>query len=324
MRAGHVALAYLAAEAIKLLAYRSQLLVNNSIGMDHNATVTAYENYDQGLKALFIKLKLRTEENMELVDRLGNESPPYSPTHLTVDELEEMEVDNISHIRKQPRLSSPGLGGDPSSFNVGRDYSSQAPRADEQRGLEQRLLEQLNAQSKGVTVIMNDDKIKDLTALTLKDLDAFRNQCRQARKNNSLFSRAKHIPPDSRVRAGINFVLRTNNLISEREADVWDLWDDEAFFDTLRPLVARREANSAIPEPQVQFVTEVDRLRLDITGSFTEVALEQSFYKAARDHNLVGQVEESDTFTKAKRKELQQTMVILFHAAREPPGNLRD
>ena len=139
---------------------------------------------------------------------LGNESPPYSPTHLTVDELEEMEVDNISHIRKQPRLSSPGLGGDPSSFNVGRDYSSQAPRADEQRGLEQRLLEQLNAQSKGVTVIMNDDKIKDLTALTLKDLDAFRNQCRQARKNNSLFSRAKHIPPDSRIRAGINFVLR--------------------------------------------------------------------------------------------------------------------
>ena len=58
----------------------------------------------------------------------------------------------------------------------------------------------------------------------------------------------------------------------------------------------------------MQFVTEVDRLRLDITGSFTEVALEQSFYKAARDHNLVGQVEEADTFTKAKRKELQQTL----------------
>jgi hypothetical protein len=128
---------------------------------------------------------------------------------------------------------------------VGRDYATVIPRADEQRGLEQRLLEQLNAQSKGVTVIMNDDKIKDLTGLTLKDLDAFRNQCRQARKNNTLFSRAKHIPPDSRVRAGINFVLRTNNLISEREADVWDLWDDEAFFDTLRPQVARREANSA-------------------------------------------------------------------------------
>jgi hypothetical protein len=78
--------------------------------MDHNATVTAYENYDQVLRALFIKFKARTEDNMELVDRLGNETPPYSPTHLTVDELEEMEVENISHVRKQARLSSPTLG----------------------------------------------------------------------------------------------------------------------------------------------------------------------------------------------------------------------
>ncbi len=49
-------------------------------------------------------------------------------------------------------------------------------------------------------------------------------------------------------------------------------------------------------------------MHLDITGNFTEVALEEAFYKAARNHKLVAAVETRDTFTKAKRKEFQTTV----------------
>ena len=92
------------------------------------------------------------------------------------------------------------------------------------------------------------------------------------------------------------------------DRDVWDAWDDDTFFTALRPLVARRESLLAIPEPRVQFVEEVEAMHLDITGNFTEVALEEAFYKAARNHKLVAAVETRDTFTKAKRKEFQTTL----------------
>ena len=164
------------------------------------------------------------------------------------------------------------------------------------------------SQSHGVTVVMGDTQTRDLTALSVAALDAFQNQCRQARKNNTLFSRAKHIPLDSRVRAGINFIFRTNNILSELQNDVWDAWDDDTFFSTLRPLIVRKESSHAIPEPQVQFVNEVEAMRLDVTGNFTEVGLEQQFYKAARNHKLVAAVETKDTFTKAKRKEFQEIL----------------
>ena len=49
-------------------------------------------------------------------------------------------------------------------------------------------------------------------------------------------------------------------------------------------------------------------MRLDVTGNFTEVGLEQQFYKAARNHKLVAAVETKDTFTKAKRKEFQEIL----------------
>jgi hypothetical protein len=156
---------------------------------------------------------------------------------------------------------------------------------------------------------MGDTTTRNLTSLTVAALDTVRNQCREARKNsNHTFSRAKHIPLDSRVRAGINFIFRTNNLIQELDRDVWDAWDDDTFFTALRPLVARRESLLAIPEPRVQFVEEVEAMHLDITGNFTEVALEEAFYKAARNHKLVAAVETRDTFTKAKRKEFQTTL----------------
>ena len=92
------------------------------------------------------------------------------------------------------------------------------------------------------------------------------------------------------------------------DKDVWDAWEDDAFFSVLRPIIARRESLNAIPEPQVQFVKEVEAMRLDVTGNFTEVGLEEEFYKAARNHKLVAAVETRDTFTKAKRKEFQKTL----------------
>ncbi len=55
------------------------------------------------------------------------------------------------------------------------------------------------------------------------------------------------------------------------DKDVWDAWDDDAFFSVLRPIIAKRESLNAIPEPQVQFVKEVEAMRLDVTGNFTEV-----------------------------------------------------
>jgi len=75
------------------------------------------------------------------------------------------------------------------------------------------------------------------------------------------------------------------------DKDVWDAWEDDAFFSVLRPIIARRESLNAIPEPQVQFVKEVEAMRLDVTGNFTEVGLEEEFYKAARNHKLVAAVE---------------------------------
>jgi len=48
---------------------------------------------------------------------------------------------------------------------------------------------------------------------------------------------------------------------------------------------------NAIPEPQMQFVKEVEAIRLDLTGNFTEVGLEAEFYKAARNHKLIAAVE---------------------------------
>jgi len=223
---------------------------------------------------------------------------------LTVDEREEIETETafLQPPRKQPRPGS--TAGLFTSFS-NRDTTS--------AGIDSVDIGRYDSgerskQPHGVTVVMGDAQTKDLTTLSVAALDAFRNQCRQARKNNHLFSRAKHIPPDSRVRAGINFILRTNNLISEMDKDVWDAWEDDAFFSVLRPIIARRESLNAIPEPQVQFVKEVEAMRLDVTGNFTEVGLEEEFYKAARNHKLVAAVETRDTFTKAKRKEFQKTL----------------
>ncbi len=276
--------------------------MQGSIGWSAQAILQASEDYSTGIKSLFKRLEVSPEREVRLQDRLDeSQSPVYSPAEYTVDDLEQVAVDDVlllAPARKQQRLASPSLGlftpfpnrditsTGTDNVDVGRSFDSG----------------ERTSQSHGVTVVMGDTQTRDLTTLSVAALDAFQNQCRQARKNNTLFSRAKHIPLDSRVRAGINFIFRTNNILSELQNDIWD---DDTFFSTLRPLIVRRESSHAIPEPQVQFVNEVEAMRLDVTGNFTEVGLEQQFYKAARNHKLVAAVETKDTFTKAKRKEFQ-------------------
>ena len=70
MRAGHVALAYLVAEVNRLLALRSQLRVQKSIGWDAESVIQASEDYDAGIKSLFKKLEVSPEPGAILHDRL--------------------------------------------------------------------------------------------------------------------------------------------------------------------------------------------------------------------------------------------------------------
>ena len=174
-------------------------------------------------------------------DRLDEfPSPDYSPIVLDEEDLEDIAVENVTSVRplKVQRTDTAGEGFRSSFLNrdttsTGMDYGETNRSYD---------VQERSTVSHGVTVVMGDTTTRNLTSLTVAALDTFRNQCREARKNNNhTFSRAKHIPLDSRVRAGINFIFRTNNLIQELDRDVWDAWDDDTFFTTLRPLVARSE-----------------------------------------------------------------------------------
>ncbi len=106
MRDGHIALTHTAAEAAKVLAVRGQLL-QHSVGYEPIQTLRFQEEYDVGIKKLLKLLEVEPEPGASLYDRIDSiPSPPYSPVHLTVEELEELEVEQVTTQRptKQPRM----------------------------------------------------------------------------------------------------------------------------------------------------------------------------------------------------------------------------
>ena len=127
MRDGHVALAHTAAEAAKVLAVRGQLL-QHSVGYEPTQTLRFQEEYDVGIKKLLKLLEIEPEPGASLYDRIDSiPSPPYSPVHLTVEELEELEVEQVTTQRptKQPRMGSTAnihsSYKDASMFDMGTD-----------------------------------------------------------------------------------------------------------------------------------------------------------------------------------------------------------
>ena len=311
MRDGHVALTHTAAEAAKVLAVRGQLL-QHSVGYEPTQTLRFQEEYDVGIKKLLKLLEVEPEPGASLYDRIDSiPSPPYSPVHLTVEELEELEVEQVTTQRptKQPRMGSTAnilssnTYRDTSSFDMGTDGMDFSQEHPEVLGGSPGV-----SMGRGVTVVMGETRTKDLTTFSVAALDAFQNQCRQARKNSTIFNRSQYIPQDSTVRNQINSVLRTQGHITEQQSNCWDAWDDDRFFTTLRPILQSREATTAIPDPHVQFGNEVKLMVLNLQKPFDELTLEMDFYRAARRHNLMLLIEQPNTFTKAKRKEFQTAL----------------